>query len=84
MGTWYWGPGNEVLLCVSPLLPRVPEIVFQPTMVGVDQCGLLDTMEYILQTYPADIQQRLVNVRKNQPSFVLPTNLPLAFWIILT
>lgn len=39
---------------------RAPEILFQPTMVGVDQCGISDTIEYVLQSYSADIQQRLV------------------------
>ena len=38
---------------------RAPEIVFQPPMVGVDQCGVSDTIEYILQGYPPDVQQRL-------------------------
>ena len=41
---------------------RVPEIIFQPTMVGVDQCGISDTIEFILQYYPPDVQQRLVDV----------------------
>ena len=42
---------------------RVPEIVFQPTVVGVDQCGVSDTIEFILQYYPPEVQQRLVEVR---------------------
>lgn len=41
---------------------RVPEVLFQPTMVGVDQGGVSSTMEYVLQTYPPDVQQRLVDV----------------------
>ncbi len=41
---------------------RAPEVIFQPTMVGVDQGGVSSTLEYILQTYPSDIQQRLVDV----------------------
>ena len=32
-------------------------------MVGVDQCGVSDTIEFILQYYPPDVQQRLVEVR---------------------
>ena len=31
-------------------------------MVGVDQCGISDTIEFILQYYPIDVQQRLVDV----------------------
>ena len=41
---------------------RAPEVLFQPTIVGVDQCGISDTIEYILQSYPSDLQQRLVEV----------------------
>jgi hypothetical protein len=44
------------------LFLRIPEIVFQPTMVGVDQCGISDTIEFILQYYPPEVQQRLVEV----------------------
>ena len=40
-------------------------------MVGVDQCGITDTIEFILQTYPPETQQRLVHVRKKQVSSVL-------------
>ena len=47
--------------CLFPTR-RVPEIVFQPTMVGIDQCGIGETMEFILQTYPKDQQQRLADV----------------------
>lgn len=31
-------------------------------MVGVDQCGISDTIEFILQYYPPEVQQRLVEV----------------------
>ena len=41
---------------------RVPEIVFQPMMVGVDQSGITETTDFVLQKYSPDIQQRLVNV----------------------
>ena len=37
--------------------------MFQPTMVGIDQCGICETMEYILQTYPKEQQQRMADVR---------------------
>lgn len=45
-----------------PTTFRAPEIVFQPTMVGVDQSGLAETMDFVLQYYPLDVQQRLVQV----------------------
>ena len=41
---------------------RAPEVLFQPSMVGIDQSGLSDCLEYVLQYYPADVQQRLVEV----------------------
>ena len=34
-------------------------------MIGVDQCGLTETVEVLLNSFPADIQQRLVNVSDN-------------------
>ena len=47
---------------LPPPLRRAPEILFQPTMVGIDQCGVSDTIEYVLSSYPLDVQQRLVQV----------------------
>ena len=45
------------------VLCRVPEVIFQPPMVGVDQGGLSETIDYVLKYYSADTQQRLVQVR---------------------
>ncbi|XP_055335529.1 actin-related protein 5-like [Paramacrobiotus metropolitanus] len=39
---------------------RVPEILFQPSLVGIDEMGILDTLEYLFSEYPEDIQKRLV------------------------
>lgn len=41
---------------------RAPEVIFQPPVVGVDQCGLSEAMELVINSFPADVQQRLVNV----------------------
>ena len=41
---------------------RCPEVVFQPAMVGVDQCGLATAVEMVLNSFPKDQQQQLVNV----------------------
>jgi actin-related protein 5 len=41
-------------------LCRTPEVLFQPSMVGIDQCGLANTIEMVLEAFPRDIQQRLV------------------------
>jgi len=39
---------------------RVPEILFQPSIIGHEQAGISETVEYILKLFPEDIQQRLV------------------------
>ena len=39
---------------------RCPEVVFRPSMIGLDQTGIVDTIEYILKQYPEDIQSRLM------------------------
>ncbi|KAM8947091.1 actin-related protein 5 [Pelodytes ibericus] len=39
---------------------RVPEILFQPSLIGEDQAGLAETMHYILAQYPQKVQLDLV------------------------
>uniref|UniRef100_A0A6I8RI90 Actin-related protein 5 n=1 Tax=Xenopus tropicalis TaxID=8364 RepID=A0A6I8RI90_XENTR len=39
---------------------RVPEILFQPSLMGEDQAGLAETLQYILDRYPQEVQQELV------------------------
>ncbi|XP_075033689.1 actin-related protein 5 [Mixophyes fleayi] len=39
---------------------RVPEVLFQPSLIGEDQAGLAETMQYILDRYPQEVQQELV------------------------
>lgn len=39
---------------------RVPEILFQPSIIGVEQGGITETIEFILTQYNADLQSRLV------------------------
>lgn len=39
---------------------RAPEVIFQPSMLGVDQAGLAEIIEFILNKYPPDIQNQLV------------------------
>ena len=43
-------------------LQRVPEVIYQPSMLGMDQGGLAETMEFVLSSYPPHIQQELANV----------------------
>nr|XP_033770780.1 actin-related protein 5 [Geotrypetes seraphini] len=39
---------------------RVPEILFQPSLIGEDQAGLAETMQYVLDRYPKEVQEELV------------------------
>ena len=52
----------------SPLLvsvtQRVPELFYQPSMIGLDQCGLAEALQLVLQYYAPDVQQRMVQVRE--------------------
>ncbi|XP_059478228.1 actin-related protein 5 [Neocloeon triangulifer] len=41
-------------------LIRVPELLFQPSMIGHEQGGLSETIEYVLKKFDADEQHRLV------------------------
>lgn len=38
---------------------RVPELLFQPSMLGVDQGGISDTLSYVISKYPEETQLRL-------------------------
>ncbi|XP_067942713.1 actin-related protein 5-like [Watersipora subatra] len=38
---------------------RVPELLFQPSMVGIDQGGLSETLIYVLGKYPEEKQAQL-------------------------
>lgn len=39
---------------------RAPEIIFQPSLMGEDQAGIAETMQYVLDRYPKDVQDELV------------------------
>lgn len=39
---------------------RIPEVVFQPSMIGIDQAGLIETINYVLPRYPPHIQSAMV------------------------
>lgn len=38
---------------------RVPEPLFQPSMLGIDQGGISDTLSYVISKYPQDVQLKL-------------------------
>ncbi|XP_058827321.1 actin-related protein 5-like [Topomyia yanbarensis] len=40
---------------------RVPEILFQPSMVGIQEAGLAGTIDYVLKLFPQETLPRLVN-----------------------
>ncbi|KAH8338962.1 hypothetical protein KR074_008233 [Drosophila pseudoananassae] len=40
---------------------RVPEILFQPSMIGCSEAGLAELIAFVLKLFPANEQQRLVN-----------------------
>ncbi|XP_047627059.1 actin-related protein 5 isoform X2 [Phacochoerus africanus] len=39
---------------------RAPEIIFQPSLIGEEQAGIAETLQYILDRYPKDVQELLV------------------------
>lgn len=45
------------------IFTRVPEIVYQPSMLGIEQAGIAETIDFILNHFSADLQTALVQVR---------------------
>lgn len=41
---------------------RVPEIVYQPSLLGIEQAGISETIDFILNHYSTDLQTALVQV----------------------
>jgi len=48
-----------VLLCWTV---STPELLYQPSMVGVDQAGIAETIEFMLTKFSDDEQRRLCQV----------------------
>ena len=46
----------------SILFFRVPEIIHQPCILGLEQAGLAETIEYVLKKFSPDVQDQLVQV----------------------
>ena len=40
---------------------RISEILFQPSIIGHEQAGISETIEFILKKFSSDIQQKLVS-----------------------
>eukprot|EP00828_Plagiopyla_frontata_P027736 TRINITY_DN3597_c0_g1_i3.p1 TRINITY_DN3597_c0_g1~~TRINITY_DN3597_c0_g1_i3.p1 ORF type:complete len:554 (-),score=92.69 TRINITY_DN3597_c0_g1_i3:60-1721(-) len=49
---------NRIELSVERVWPI--EVLFQPSLVAIDQSGLTSTMQFIIQKYPKEIQQQLL------------------------
>ena len=41
---------------------RTPEVVYQPSLVGIDQAGITETTQFVLKHFSPDEQQILINV----------------------
>uniref|UniRef100_A0A6I8MX87 Actin-related protein 5 n=2 Tax=Ornithorhynchus anatinus TaxID=9258 RepID=A0A6I8MX87_ORNAN len=39
---------------------RAPEIIFQPSLIGEEQAGLAETIQYVLDRFPKEVQDTLV------------------------
>ena len=41
---------------------RIPEVLFQPSIIGHDQAGLAETLDQVLRSYDSKTQDRLAQV----------------------
>jgi actin-related protein 5 len=53
-------PGETHQLHVGVERLRAPELLFQPSMIGLVEAGIAETVEFILKRYTAEQQARLV------------------------
>eukprot|EP01094_Clydonella_sp_ATCC50884_P008476 TRINITY_DN1797_c0_g1_i1.p2 TRINITY_DN1797_c0_g1~~TRINITY_DN1797_c0_g1_i1.p2 ORF type:complete len:748 (-),score=157.91 TRINITY_DN1797_c0_g1_i1:3968-6211(-) len=61
----------QIQLCVERI--RVPEIIFQPSIVGVDQMGVMECVQHVLGSFPPDVQVKLAqNVLLTGGNFLFP------------
>jgi actin-related protein 5 len=42
---------------------RVPEVLFQPNIIGLDQAGIVENINDIVRVYDASRKQNMVKVR---------------------
>ena len=49
-------------ITLSHNISRVPELLFQPSMIGVEQAGVAETMDYVFKKFSPDDQNRLAQV----------------------
>lgn len=43
---------------------RVPEVLFQPNIIGLDQAGLIETVNDIVKTFDVNQRQKIMQVRE--------------------
>ena len=41
---------------------RVPELLFQPSMIGIEQAGIAETMDFVLKKFSPESQNKLSQV----------------------
>ena len=47
----------------TSIVDRVPELLFQPSMLGIEQAGLAETIGFVLSKMSEQEQNRVVQVR---------------------
>ena len=55
-------PAHAAQLHINIERIKVPEVLYQPQMAGVDQAGLLELVENVLRNFTSAEQNRLVQV----------------------
>ena len=43
-------------------MDRAPELLFQPSMMGVDQSGIAETIDFVLKKFPSHQQDAMTKV----------------------
>ncbi len=44
---------------------RIPELLFQPSMVGIEQAGIAEIIDFVLNKYASEEQDKLVQVKNS-------------------
>ena len=50
---------------------RAAEVLFQPSLLGIQHAGLAETLEYVLSKYDSKMQDRLVQVCRKITQYTL-------------
>lgn len=60
-----------ILHMLLPYNCRVPELLFQPSMIGVEQAGIVEAMDFLLHKYEQEKQKLLVQVNKHSSVLIM-------------